>query len=160
RERPEMISTGQPARNPPATRGRVAPRTGVRSEKSGRQTRLPSTATLPLRDTPGVRRASRRRKRSARSRGHGRGQFLACGGEKLEGGLGHLGRAMAVARELDVDQAGVLVVGQYPQDRDEIQFALAEHQMFVFAAANVFDVNVADQVRKFAVDLAERRRFG
>ena len=67
---------------------------------------------------------------------------------------------MAVAREFDIDEARVLVVVEHAEDGDEIQLAFAEHQMLVFAIADVFDVDVADEVGKLAIDLAERRGFG
>ena len=40
------------------------------------------------------------------------------------------------------------------------EFALAEHEVLVFAVANVFDVDVADEVGELAVDLTERRGLG
>lgn len=67
---------------------------------------------------------------------------------------------MAVARKFDVDEASVFVVAEHAQDGDEIEFAFAEHQVLVFAVANVFDVDVTDHVGVLAVDLPERRGLG
>lgn len=63
---------------------------------------------------------------------------------------------MAVARQLDVDEAGIFVVGNHLQDRGEIQISIAEHEVLVFAVADVFDVDVADQPGKLAIHLPER----
>ncbi len=92
-------------------------------------------------------------------RGWRRDLFAHCV-EEFDGSPGDHGGAIAVAGEFHVNEAGVLVVIEHTEDGDEIQFALAEHQMLVLAVANVFDVDVADEVGELAIDLTKRRGLG
>src|SRR5262245_53628045 len=66
--------------------------------------------------------------------------------QESERSSGRIHRVVAVPAQLDVDAAGVVDVAQRSEDRREVDFAFAEHQVVVDAAAHVLDVDVPQNI--------------
>ena len=77
--------------------------------------------------------------------------------EEFDGAAAHVGRAVAVTRQFDIDEAGVFIVGEHAQNRREIEFTLPKHQVLVFAVADVFEVNVPHKIGVTAINLPQGR---
>ena len=80
--------------------------------------------------------------------------------EKFDGTPGDFRRAMTVTGQFNVDKTGVFVLAEDAEDGGEIKFAVTEHEVFVFAITDVLNVDIADEVGKFAVHLPEGLGFG